>query len=471
MVTALVAAPLAGALVLWAMPASWRRWSRVVAAGAAGLSLALAIYLCLAYDQRAGGVQFLARGRWLPALGAAYLVGADGLSLPLVLLTASLLFAGVLLPGWPAEGGSGFPALLLLQAAGVLGALVSFDLLLFLFFAGLAILPVHLLSAGKEVCGTSGRRPVDRLACQGAPHLLAGLAVIAYGFLLLYFQTGMYTFDLLSITKLGFDPAVQARLFPLLALGFALWLPAVPFHRWFPEVYAAAPGPAGLLQAGTVTKLGAYGMMRMALALFPEGARSWAPFLAAWSAVHLLYGAYLALGEPDPERAVGCWSLSQAGLLFLGIAALNGAGLAGAAFQMVSHGLALGLLATATDRRLAVGPVRARTWGSWVVALAAWGFPGFSPFVAQRLILTGAFRRFPVAAGLGATALFLAGLRLVGLAKDKAAAPNASASPPGSLAFLLFGAALAAFGLWPGPLLGLIDSGLGPLLARVGGPP
>lgn len=458
--TLLVAAPLAGALLL-GLPALERRWSRLVAGGAAGLALLVAVYLCLAYDQRTGGVQFLARGRWLPALGASYLVGVDGLSLPLVLLTAALLVAVALLPGQSVETGRGFWPLVLLQAGGVLGALVSLDLLLFLVFAGLAILPAPLLSTG-------------RAARRGTLHLLGGAAVVSFGVLLLYFQTGMYTFDLLALTRLGFAAVVQERLFPVLALGFALWLPAVPFHRWLPEVFAAAPGAAGLLQVGVLVKLGAYGMLRMALALFPEGARNWAPALAAWGAAQLLYGAFLTLNASEPPRVLASWSLSQAGLLLLGIAALTKASLTGAALQMASHGLALGFAAVAMAGRPGDGLSHASAAKRWVAVLAAWGLPGFAPFVAQGLILSGAYRRFPVATGLGVAALFLAGWRLVALAREGGAgsgAPGLRSSGAAFGEFLAFGTVLLIFGLWPGPVLRLVAAGLGPLLARTGGAP
>ncbi|MDI6871202.1 MAG: NADH-quinone oxidoreductase subunit M [Bacillota bacterium] len=485
MVTAMVFAPLAAASLLLLLPANRRLAIRVVAALASGLSLALAVYLCFAYDQRLGGVQFLTRLRWIPVLGAFYLVGADGISLAMVLLTALVLFAGVFASWRMEERDKEFFVLLLVLVTGVFGVFVSFDLLLFLSFYELAVIPMYLLIA---VWGSTRK---EYAAYKLTLYLLAGSVLLILGVILVYFSTGMLTFDFLAISGLRFDPALQRRLFPFLFLGFAVLVPMWPFHTWSPDGHAAAPTAVSMLHAGVLMKLGAYGVIRVALTLFPTAARAWSPLIAALCTVNILYGAYVALAQKDLKYVIGYSSVSHMGYVLLGIASFTAAGLTGAVFQMFSHGVMTGLFfalvghvyAQAHTREIAAlgglakaMPVAATTFA--IAALASLGLPGLSSFVAEVLVFFGAFRRFPALAVLGIAAIVVTASYILrttqqvffGPPQERYAGAKDARTVDLVGLFLLLGV-LVGFGLLPQPLVGLISTGVQPLVTRMGGMP
>lgn len=485
MVTALVFAPLGGALLLLLISARRRNQLRAIAALAAGASLALAVYLCLAYDQSRAGVQFLTGRPWIPPIGAAYLVGADGLSLAMVLLTAVVLFAGVFasfrLDGREKE----YFILLLILATGVFGVFVSWDLLLFLTFYELAVVPMYLLIA---VWGSTRK---EYAAAKLTLYLLAGSILLILGIGLLFLQTGMYTFNLLAIGQLGFHPQVQKRLFPFLFLGFSVLVPMWPFHTWSPDGHVAAPTAVSMLHAGVLMKLGAYGIIRVAVGLFPEGARAYSPLIAALCTVNILYGAYVALTQKDLKYVIGYSSVSHMGYVLLGIASFTAAGLSGAAFQMFSHGIMTGLFFALVGivygethtREIArlgglakVMPVAATAFT--IASLTSLGLPGLSSFVAEVLVFFGAFRRFPFLAVLGIAAIVVTASYILRVTQQVffgrsqehyARAGDARASD--LVAIFLLTSVLVAFGVAPHLLVGLINTTVDPLVARIGGLP
>ncbi|MGE5553919.1 MAG: complex I subunit 4 family protein [Betaproteobacteria bacterium] len=485
MVTAVVLAPLAGAAMLLFVPAHRRLLLRVVAALAAGLSLALTVCLNLLYDQRLVGLQFLIRYRWIPLLGAFYQVGVDGLSLAMVLLTALVLFAGVFASWRLAERDKEFFILLLVLATGVFGVFVAFDLLLFLVFYELAVIPMYLLIA---VWGSTRK---EYAAYKLTLYLLAGSVLLILGVTLLYFATGLTTFDLLAISRLRFDPALQQRLFPFFFLGFAVLVPMWPFHTWSPDGHVAAPTAVSMLHAGVLMKLGAYGIIRVALPLFPEAARAWASAIAALCTVNILYGAYVALAQKDLKYVIGYSSVSHMGYVLLGIASYTAVGLSGAIFQMFSHGLMTGLFfalighvygQTHTREIAALGGL-ARTMPTataafTLAALSSLGLPGLSSFVAEALVFFGAFRRFPALAVFGIAAIVVTASYLLRLTQQvffgkpqERYAGTADLRGVDLVAIVLLVAALVGFGLVPQVLVGLINTSVQPLIARMGGLP
>jgi NADH-quinone oxidoreductase subunit M len=485
MVSALIFAPLAGALILLLIPADRRVLLRVVAALAASVSLALAVYLSFAYNQGVGGLQFVTRRPWIPPLGSSYLVGVDGLSLAMVLLTALVTFAGVFASWRLTDRDKEFFILLLILVTGVFGVFVSFDLLLFLTFYELAVVPMFLLIA---VWGSTNK---IHAAYKLTLYLLAGSILLILGLTLLYFETGMYTFDLTAISQLRFDPQVQTRLFPFLFLGFAVLVPMWPFHTWSPEGHVAAPTAVSMLHAGVLMKLGAYGIIRICLTLFPDGARAWAPLIAALCTVNILYGAYVALVQKDLKYVVGYSSVSHMGYVLLGIASFTAVGLTGAAFQMFSHGIMTGLFFAligliynqAHTREIAAFSGLAKTMpiaatGFALAALTSLGLPGLSSFVAEVLVFFGAFRRFPVLAVLGIAAIVVTAsyiLRVTqqvffGKPQERWAGLKDARTVDLVALFLLIGV-LVGFGVAPQPIVGLIGTTVRPLIARMGGLP
>ncbi|MGE5507954.1 MAG: complex I subunit 4 family protein [Chitinophagales bacterium] len=485
LLSAMIFAPLLGALIIFCLPERRVTAIRVVAAVAAAISLALALRFTFAYDLVRGGIQFLTRATWIPAVGASYEIGADGMSLAMVLLNAFVLFAGVF-ASWRIETRvKEFFILLLVLATGVFGVFVSFDLLLFLTFYEVAVIPMFLL------IGVWGSTRKEYAANKLTLYLLAGSILLIAGLILVYFETGMYTFDLLAIAGLHFDRVLQARIFPFLFLGFAVLVPMWPFHTWSPVGHVAAPTAVSMLHAGVLMKLGAYGIIRVAVNLFPEGARMWAPAIAGLCTVNILYGAYVALAQHDLKYVIGYSSVSHMGYVLLGIASFTTVGLSGAVFQMFSHGIMTGLFfsligvvygETHTREISELGGLArqmpAVATAFTIAALTSLGLPGLSSFVAELLVFFGAFRRYPLLSVLGIAAIVVTASYILGVTgRVFFGAPREKwehvhdTRPTDLVAAVLLIAVLLFFGLAPQTFVSLVGSSVQPLMAKMGGLP
>ena len=497
-------APFVGALLIMFTARGRPLAVRVIAAVATGLSLVLSLAVYVGYDQEAAGFQFYEKLTLVPPLGIAYEVGADGWSLLLVLLTAIIIFSGVFASWTITVRNQEFYALLLTLVTGVFGVFVSLDLFVFFLFYELAVLPMYLLIG---IWGTSAQiRPrglfgwamretgvgsKEYAAMKLTLYLLLGSAFILVGILALYFAAGSASFSLLELERATFDAALQRWVFLAFYLGFGVLAGIWPLHTWSPDGHSSAPTAVSMLHAGVLMKLGAYGILRFAMGLLPEGMFTWAPLVGVIAAINIVYGAFAAMAQTDLKYVIAYSSVSHMGLVLLGAATLTEAGLNGAVFQMFAHGIMTGLFFAlvglvyekAHSReiwrmggfgKMMPGVAVAFTVGG----LSSLGLPATAGFVAEFLTFLGAWRSahpwwlFPAVAGTLLSAVYV--LRVVkqifwgappthGEFHDL---PDAQGPEWVPLVLLVF--CLVLFGTVPGIALGLVDSATVPLLARLG---
>ncbi|HVA22296.1 MAG TPA: NADH-quinone oxidoreductase subunit M [Candidatus Micrarchaeia archaeon] len=535
--TVVLLLPLAGAITIALIPADRRRAIRAVSISTTAATLGLAVVLLVAFyalpnpssSRLSGSVQgqslhqvlspitfqFQEQVGWLGSLGNlgaaaptldqgnntvdqaapppinfTYHLGADGLSVWLVAL-AALLFLIAALALRRREGMvRSFAILMCVSEVGVLGVLLSLDLVLFYFFWEAALIPLYFLLLGF---GGERRGPA---ALKFMIYTVAGSLFMLLAILGAYFiggaQTGIYTFDL--PTQILIQTSVHAShpttltlfghvlrfltpqqwLFCAFALAFAIKIPLVPLHTWLPDAYESGSTAFLVFFAGIVSKLGAFGFIRYCLPLFPGPSHTFQPVLMALGVTSILYGALMALREVDLKRTIGYASISHLGFIVLGIFSLDVDGLNGAILQMVNHGVIIcGLFLCAgmlearfqtRDRRQLAGlagsmPVFAGLF--LVIALAGLGMPLLSSFVGEFLTLLGAFEVAPawaVAAGLGTILACWYMLRLYqGVMQGRAPAPGAAGQRDlGPLEVALLAplvALIAVIGVFPEPVI------------------
>lgn len=377
---------------------------RVIALLGSVFQLALVGWLTLAYvsARNAGaGELFLFEQRvtWFAAFNIQYYVGVDGISVAMMLMTALVVVAGVLV-SWKVERMTKeFFFLLLFLSAGAYGFFVSLDLFTMFFFLELAVIPKFLLIA---IWG-SGRKEYS--ANKLALMLMGGSALVFVGLLALYFYNGSPTFDLVALSHAHIPVEVQRKFFPFLFLGFGVFGALFPFHTWVPDGHSSAPTAASMFLAGISMKLGGYGCLRVATYLMPEGAHEYQWAIVLLSAIAILYGSFATMMQKDLKYINAYSSVSHCGFVLLGIGMLTKTAIAGAVMQMVSHGLmtalffaAIGMLYERTHTRmveqmgglLKVTPFIGTVF--FIAGLCSLGLPGFSGFAAEMTVFMGAWQ-------------------------------------------------------------------------------
>lgn len=377
-----------------------------LASALAGLGLALrgAVQVWTSTDS-SNGVHVIVQAPWISALHIEYFLAVDGISIVLVLLTGIAAVAGVLFCWNIEKRVNEFFAFYLTLIGGVYGVFLSFDVFLLFVFYELAIIPKYFLIA---IWGSTNRT-------YGAMKLVlysfVGSALVLVGIIAAYIAAGGETTSLLGLARHPFPETFQLWAFPLTFAGFAVLAGMWPFHSWAPTGHVAAPTGASMLLAGVVMKLGAYGCLRVAMALFPEGAMAWQWPVAILAVIGIVYGASVALVQRDFKFVIGYSSVSHMGFVLLGLATLNEVGLAGAVLQMYSHGIIAGLLFAVVGRmvydrthtrdladleRMNLSRSLPFVAVTFVIAgVASMGMPGFSGFVAELQVVIGAWQAFP----------------------------------------------------------------------------
>src|SRR5665213_898744 len=344
---------LLGALILLLLPKSSTTLARVIAlmAAAAGSAIGLTAFL----QHRTGEIFTITRVPWIPTLGIEYHLAADGISLTLVLLTGIVAITGILF-SWNIEHRTReFFAFYLLLIGSVYGVFLSFDLFLLFVFYEIVIIPKYFLIA---IWGSTRK---EYGAMKLALYSFVGSAMVLVGLIATYVASGLHTLSLPElVANAHFSPHFQMWAFPLVFVGFGILAGLWPFHTWAPTGHVAAPTAASMLLAGVVMKLGAYGCLRVAMALFPLGLapwahphlgiHSWRDLFALLAAIGIVYGALVALVQRDFKFVIGYSSVSHMGFILLGLMTLNLTGLSGAVIQMFSHGILSGLLFAVVGR-------------------------------------------------------------------------------------------------------------------------
>ncbi|NIJ11381.1 NADH-quinone oxidoreductase subunit M [Saccharomonospora amisosensis] len=489
--------PLAVAVILLAVPRlgdSVVRWAWVVATA---VEVALVVALWAGYTPGASGFGYEVNRRWIPTVDSGYHVGVDGLSLPLVAVTAVLFLACAVYSLRQTHQVRAFVALFLFLETVCLGVFVALDLILFFVFFDLSIVGMYFVISGW------GHRDAARAALKFFLYTFVGSLALLLGFIGLYVAAEPGTFDIVALSEL--NPLAGQGTFGVLVLlaiviGLAIKTPTVPFHTWLPPAHTEAPAAGSAILAGVLLKLGTYGFVRVAMPLLPATWRDYAPAIVVVGVLSVLYGALVALSQRDFKRMIAYTSVNHMGYVILAVGAaglLAGSNaqahdlaVTGAVTQMVSHGLitgALFLLAGVLFERGrtydmgSYGGLAARAPRfAWLTALAAFaslGLPGFSGFIAEFQIFTGSLAGAPVATALAflgilvTAALFLRAYQRLflgtprsatgGIVADLTAAETVSIAPLMVLAVVI--------GLFPRFLLDTIEPAartLGSLLSR-----
>src|SRR5580692_4064484 len=338
-------APLAGMLVLLLIPSSAKTaiklWANLVGFACFLISLPLVTR----FDKSAIGYQMVERADWIPSLGAKYLIGIDGISLLLVMLTTVVSFLAIL-SSWNAieDRLKEYYAMFLLLETGMLGVFLSLDFFLFYVFWELVLVPMYF------IIGVWGGPRKLYAAIKFFLYTLSGSVLMLLGILTLYFkhfdQFGFYTFEIADLMKLDLPLATQQIVFWAFFIGFAIKVPMFPFHTWLPDAHVEAPTAGSVVLASVLLKMGTYGFLRFSLPLLPESAKNptIVNIMAVLSIIGIVYGALACLMQKDWKKLVAYSSVSHLGFCTLGIFALNPAGISGSIIQQVNHGISTGML-------------------------------------------------------------------------------------------------------------------------------
>ncbi len=413
--------PLAGMLVLLLLPSENKRLIRLWANVAALAGFLVSLPLVFAFDRSAGGFQMVEKAPWIPALGAQYYVGIDGISLLLVMLTTLSGFVAIL-SSWSAvdRHHKQYYAMFLLQQTGMIGVFVSLDFLLFYVFWEIVLVPMYF------IIGVWGGPRKLYAAIKFFLYTLAGSVLMLLGILTLYFQYqaqfGAYTFEISELMRLELAAPLQQWVFWAFFIGFAIKVPMFPFHTWLPDAHVEAPTAGSVILAAVLLKMGAYGFLRFSLPLLPQASIDprIVQVMVGLSLVAIIYGALVCLMQDDWKKLVAYSSVSHLGFCTLGIFSLNPNGIAGSVIQQINHGISTGMLF------LIVGVVYERRhtrlikeYGglahvmpnyAFVFAfamLSSAGLPLLNGFIGEFTILQGAFEANRVWAAFAVTGIIL----------------------------------------------------------------
>ena len=486
LLTALIFLPLLGALFVIMQRDGRGVWNSAFIFSL--IPLALSFYLFYAFDPHSADYQFSEQYAWIPQFGISYHLGVDGISLLLVVLTTILISLSLLYSGGgdievrPRE----FCFFILVLESGLLGALLAVDVFLFYVFWEVMLIPMYFLIG---IWG-HGRRIYAAIkfvlfTMFGSILMLVAIIYLVYSE---HVHFGRLSFDLPLMFQVPLTPAEARWLFAAFALAFAIKVPMWPVHTWLPDAHTEAPTAGSVILAGVMLKMGAYGFLRFAIPLFPAVAVEATALFMALAVVGIIYGAMVAMVQPDLKRLVAYSSVSHLGFVMLGIFALNVQGVEGAIYQMLNHGISTGALF------LLVGMIymRRRTreisefGGLWrsapvmaavfmVVMLSSIGLPGLNGFVGEFLIMLGTFLRQWIAAAFAVGGIVLGALYMLWTYErvmfgpiTKAVNETLGDLDAREIAVLAPVIALMLFmGLYPRPLLMRMEPSVAKMLAAV----
>jgi NADH-quinone oxidoreductase subunit M len=407
-----------------------------IALGVGGLNLLLSFILFGAYDAVTGGYQMLTR---VPVLELPelfmihFLVGVDGVSLPLVLLTTIVSLSAFAVASEEVKRPKEFFICLLAVSFGSLGAFLSLDLFFLYIFHEVALIPTFLL------IGVWGTRDRKFAATQLTLYLAFGSLILLIGLLGLYFvfPPDFRTFDLVELQqRLGemqgpIPLDLQKVIYPLLLIGFGILVSLFPFHSWAPAGYAASPAPAVMLHAGILKKFGLYGLIRLGVLFFQDGVAVYAELLAFLLLGNILYIGFVTLAQKDLNLMLGYSSVMHMGYLFLGLLSMNLIGLTGMVVLMVAHGLSAALLfGLASSIRERAGTLVLKDLGGLATkaphlaflfimgAFASIGLPGLGNFAGEVLIFFGAWTAYPVVTALALWGVVISAVYMLRAVRD-----------------------------------------------------
>ena len=381
--------------------ASQVKWAALV--GSTGQFILALVLLFIFRQERSAGneaqILFELQYNWFPAWHISFHIGVDGISVAMILLTAFVVIAGVLVSWNITKMTKEFYCLLIMLSLGAYGFFISLDLFILFFFLEIAVIPKYLL------IGIWGSGKKEYAANKLALMLMGGSALVLVGLLGVYFGSSEKTFDLVTLSQTHIPIEIQKICFPLLFVGFGVFTALFPFHTWVPDGHSSAPTAGSMFLAGISMKLGGYGCLRVATYIMPDGAKEYASIIIVLSTIAILYGAFATMMQKDLKYINAYSSVSHCGFVLLGIGVLTKTAMTGAVMQMVSHGLmtalffaVIGMIYERTHTRqvnemgglLKVMPFI--TTVLFIVGLCSLGLPGLSGFVAEMTIFMGSWQ-------------------------------------------------------------------------------
>src|SRR5262245_51072286 len=430
MLSLIVFLPLAGALLVLLAGGSGDRQDRepavrLVALAASLVTFAATLVLWWRFDPTSADYQFVEQHAWIPAFGIQYLIGVDGISLFLIVLTG-FLTPLALLCSWESvhKNVKAFSFFVLALESAMLGVFVSIDLFLFYVFWDAMLIPMYFL------IGIWGYVRRIYAAVKFILYTMAGSVLMLIAIIGLAYAhaeaKGSPSFNLLDLYGVTLSPQMESWLFLAFTLAFAIKVPLFPFHTWLPDAHVEAPTAGSVILAGVLLKMGTYGLLRFAFPLFPGTATALAPVLALLAVAGIVYGALVAMVQPDMKKLVAYSSVSHLGFVVLGLAAMNMQGVQGSLYQMLNHGISTGglfiMVGMLSDRRhtrlisefgglKAVAPRLVAAF--LVITLSSIALPGLNGFVGEFLILVGAFKWSPKMAAFAATGVILSAVYML----------------------------------------------------------
>jgi NADH-quinone oxidoreductase subunit M len=415
--------PVAGMVVCLAMPEALKNACKWTAAAATAAQLVIAIALYAHFDTTTTAIQFAEKYRWIPTYHITYFMGVDGISISMVLLTALICFISVFASFSITRAEKAYYALLLMLDAGMMGVFVSLDFFLFYIFWEVMLLPMYFL------IGIWGGPRREYAAIKFFLYTLLGSVLILLAMLGFYYYGAQSTFDMtvLASNASHYSPTFQRIVWIALFIGFAIKIPAFPFHTWLPDAHVEAPTAISVILAGVLLKMGTYGILRVNFAILPEATHQLAwLFLGVIGTVNIVYGALCAMAQTDFKKLIAYSSISHMGYVMLGCASFTAAGINGAVLQMFNHGtitamlfILVGVIYDRAHHREIAGfgglaqqmPVYAGMTG--FAFFAGMALPGMSAFISEVLVLIGAWQTYPLMTVFGAaTAILTAGYLL-----------------------------------------------------------
>ncbi|HTR94383.1 MAG TPA: NADH-quinone oxidoreductase subunit M [Trebonia sp.] len=486
------AIPLVGAIVVALLPV---RFAKMTALAVAVADLIWVIVMATQFSTSGPTYQFTEQYSWIPQFGVHYAVGADGIALVLIGMTA-VLMPVVILASWHDADGPGIQrspktyfALMLALDTMMIGVFAATDVFLFYVFFEAMLVPMYFM------IGSFGVGPRQYAAVKFLLYSLLGGLLMLVAVIALYVYssesavTGHHgTFMFYTLAQLALSSTVQKWLFLGFFVAFAIKAPLWPFHTWLPDAASSAQPGAAVLMLGVMDKVGTFGMIRYCLELFPDGFHYFTPLILVLAVISIIYGAIVAIGQTSMKRLIGYTSISHFGFIVLGIFALTSQGQSGATLYMVNHGFATGalfllagfLIVRRGSDRIAdyggvqrVAPLLA---GLFLVSgLAGLSLPGLSTFVSEFLVLVGTFSRYKVAGSFAVAGIVLAAIYILWMYQRTMNGPTAEsvAAMPDLrvrelLAVVPLVALIIAMGVYPKPVLDVINPAVKATMSQVG---
>lgn len=487
--TLLMVLPLAGSVVVAALPKTNEKLVKQVAFATTLIVMAATIAMATTFQRDNVELQFVEKYSWIPFFGINYALGIDGLALVLILMS-TILAPVVVLAGWNESHGGRwsvktFYILILVLETMMIGVFAATDVFLFYVIFEAMLIPVYFLIGGY---GTGER---SAAAVKFLIYSLFGGLLMLASIIALYVMSGAqggHTFDLAALSKLEMSSTTQNLLFLGFFIAFAIKAPLWPLHTWLPDAAESATPGTSVLLLGVLDKVGTFGMIRYCLTLFPEASKTFTPLILVLAVISIVYGAILAIGQRDLKRLIAFTSISHFGFITMGIFAMTSQGHSGATLYMFNHGFSTAALFLVGGWMISrrgsstiadfgglqrVTPVMA--WMFFLAGMSSLALPGLSSFVSEFLVLVGTFTRYPVHAVIATFGIVLAALYILIPVQKALHGPTTPGNENLSdlnlrekIAIAPVIAIIVALGFYPSPLLKVINPAASHVIAQLG---